>query len=392
MGVLTRMEGNMALLVDANVNDALVGEAVLQARVDDARDAIRDLRPAVALKAIIRLEAEFWGGASDFAKFRVLINKSVALYALDDVRAAASTAIDALAFAPRDSRGIVFAAQGYHLLGRDEIAREMLAELLEREPGNEDALAVRIAVAFDEPGVEDPYWLTPEPQAAGWNVILSAARWNRHRGRWPSAIAEFRRALETQPDRLEVITEVATAILEDLFRGRAALFIHRMTAQQVDDFRLATALLEKAWLAAKKSEVVTVHVSTAANLSTAYRFLTEWDKARLLIDEGLVLQPGNPTLLQQRTLIAAATGEHETTIKLLDRIGSADPEAVLMRSDALSALRRGPEALAALEMFPPGSSPRLRIAAAGARVKLLVSLGRDEEALNVATAWRRRVP
>lgn len=392
MAVLTTMGAQLTSLVGASVNDALIGEAVLQARVDDARDAIREHKPTSALRAIDKLEAEYWKDASDFAKFRCLVNKSVALYSLDRVEDAAATAIAAQSYAPRDSRAIVYAAQGHYLLGRNKLSGEMLDELLEREPGNEDALALKIAVAFDDPNVEDPYSLVPQRRATGWNVALSAARWYRHRGIWPLAILEFKRALAEQPDRLEVIAEVATAILEDLLRGRFALFIHRMTTKQVEDIRLATDLLERAWSIVNKSEVVASYIHTAVNLVTSYRIQGDWNKARSLVDEALVLQPGSLGLLQQRALIAAATDEHEIVIRVLDRLGSSDPEARLMRSDALAALHRVSEALATLQDFPSGCSDRLRVAAAGSRVKLLVSMGSLDEAYRAAAIGAEDLP
>jgi tetratricopeptide (TPR) repeat protein len=392
MGTLAGIGAQLASLVDSSVNDVLIGEAILQARVDDARDAIREHKPLSALRAIEKLEAAHWGNASDLAKFRALVNKSVALYSLDRVEEAARSAISALAYAPRDARAIVYAAQGHYLRGRNELSREMLDELLEREPANEDAVALRIAVAFDEPDVEDPYRFTARCNAAGWNVTLSAARWYRHRGRWSLAIVEFKRALAVQPDRLEVIAEVATAILENLFRGRSALFMHRMSTTQAEDFKLATDLLERAWATAKKSELVGAYIPTAANLATVYRFQVEWDKARLLIEEALVLQPGNLTLLQQMAMVAAAIGDHKLTIRVLDQIGSKDPEAMLMRSSALEALHLMPEALAALEAFPSDCNARLRIAAAGARIKLLVSMNMREKAFSVAVTGADEFP
>ena len=360
-------------------------EMVLHARIDDLRTLLQEHQPKTALRRLEQLIIECWEGASSFARFRLLANKAGALFNLGRNEDAAHACLAALPFAPADARAIEYAAQGHFLLGDIEKSRNMLDELLSREPANEDALAMRIAVSVDEDAVRDPYWKVVQPAAVGWNVILSAARWYRHRGMHEEGIAAFRKALEAQPDRLEVMAEAAFYTLEHLFRDKAAVFAHRLAPSQLDELRSAVEVLGRVWDVVKHSEMCDSYLWSLLNLCSALRYIGRVDDAKTRLAEAVALAPHDRSLLRQKALLEAVTGKHEELLRTLDAIGSSDAEACLMRSDALDALRRPLEALAALDGVTEASSTRLRVAAAGSRVRLLVSLGREAEALTIAT-------
>ena len=360
-------------------------ETVLHVRIDDLRTLLQEGQPRTALRRLEQLIVECFEGASNFARFRLLANKASALFNLGHNEEAAQACLEAQPFAPNDSRAIVYASQGHFLLGDTDKSRNMLDELLSREPGNEDALVMRIAVSVDEDAVHDPYWKVADPAAVGWNVVLSAARWYRHRGMHQEGIAAFRRVLAAQGDRPEVMAEAASYTLERLLRDKAAVFAHRLDPSQLGDVRWAVDLLERVWDRVKHSEMRDTYLWSFLNLCSALRYLDRLDDAKARIAEAIALVPQDRALLQQRALLEAADGQHEHLLGTLDAVGLADAVACLMRSDALEALKRPKEALAALDSVPEASNTRLRVAAAGSRVRLLVSLDREAEALAFAT-------
>ena len=133
-------------------------EIVVHVRIDDLRTLLQENQPRTALRRLDQLVVECWEGASNFARFRLLANKAAALFNLGRNEDAAHACLEALPFAPNDTRAIVYASQGHFLLGDTDKSRSMLDELLSREPDNDDALAARIAVSVDEDAVRDPYW------------------------------------------------------------------------------------------------------------------------------------------------------------------------------------------------------------------------------------------
>lgn len=360
-------------------------ETVLHARIDDLRTLLQENQPKTALRRLERLAFECWDGASNFARFRLLANKAAALFNLGRNDDAAHACLEALPFAPSDARAIVYASQGHFLLGDTDKSRSMLDELLSREPNNDDALAMRIAISIDEDAVRNPYWKAVDPTTVGWNVVLSAARWYRHRGMHEEGAAAFRRVLSVQPDNLEVMAETASYTLEILFRNKAAIFAHKLDLSQMDALCSAIDLLAKVWNGVKHSEIRDNYLWSLLNMCNALCYVGRDDDAKACIDEAVSFTPHDRSLLKRKALLEAATGQHEQLLRTLDVIGSSDPEACLMRSDALEALRRPVEALAALDGVIEASSLRLRVAAAGSRVRLLVSLGRDSEALSTAS-------
>ncbi len=360
-------------------------ETVLHARIDDLRTLLQENQPKTALRRLEQLIVECFEGASNFARFRLLANKASALFNLGRNEEAAHACLAALPFAPNDSRAIVYASQGHFLLGDTDKSRNMLDELLSREPGNDDALAMRIAVSVNEDAVHDPYWRVADPASVGWNVVLSAARWYRHRGMYQEGIAAFRRVLSAQRGRPEVVAEAASYTLEHLLRDKAAVFAHRLDPSQLDDVRWAVDLLGRVWDDVKHSEMRDSYLWSLLNLCSGLRYLDRMDDAKTRIAEAIALAPQDRALLQQRALLEAATGQHEQVLRTLDTVGFSDATACLMRAESLEALQRPKEALAALDGVPEASGTRLRVAVAGSRVRLLVSLGRDAEALTIAT-------
>jgi tetratricopeptide (TPR) repeat protein len=310
-------------------------EAVLHARMDDARNLIRDYQPNTAFRQIERLIVEYWENSSDFAKFRLLANKAAALFNLGKYNDAARISLEALPYAPADSRAIVLAAQGHVVLGEIDKARSLLDDLLSKESNDDDALALRIATSIDEKTVTDPFWKMSVPDAAGWNVVLSAARWYIHRGRHEEGIAAFKKALAQQPERPEVMAETASATLELLFRDKAAMIGHRFTPEQFDELQAATKLLEKAWDSVKNSEIRETFIWAVLNLCSALRYLDRTNDLKIRIAEAVAVSPGDRAVLQHKALLESAIGEREQLLRTLDAMGTDDTEACLMRSDAL---------------------------------------------------------
>ena len=277
---------------------ANASETVLHARIDDLRTLLQENQPKTALRRLEQLVVECWEGASNFARFRLLANKASALFNLGRNDDAAHACLEALPFAPNDARAIVYASQGHFLLGDTDKSRRMLDELLIREPGNDDALAMRIAVSVDEDAVRNPYWKAIDSAAVGWNVVLSVARWYRHRGMHEEAIAAFRRVLSAKPDSLEVMAETASYTLEVLFRDRTAIFAHRLDASQLDELRWAVDLLGKVWDRVKHSEIRDSYLWSLLNMCNALSYIGRVDDAKTRVAEAIALAPHDRTLLE----------------------------------------------------------------------------------------------
>jgi tetratricopeptide (TPR) repeat protein len=361
-------------------------EVVLHARIDDARASTNEGEPASALRQLDRLIAAHWAEASEVGRFRLLANKAAALFALGRNEEGAQLSMDAYGHAPSDPRAVVFAAQAHLFRGEAERARGMLDPLLQADPANSDAQALRIAASVDEAAVTDPFWIVPNRESAASNVILSAARWLRSRGRHDESMEAFRAALRSNPDQPEVLADAASCTLENLFRDRAAVFAHRLDAAQQASLLQAVDQLRVAWGKVKTTQVGSTYLWAFSNLINALRYLDLLQEASDLLTEADALLPQRPELLQPRILVEAALGRHAEVLTLLDRLGSDDSEARVMRSDALDALGRHAEALAALDGIADTATPRLLMAAAGSRVKLLVALGRKDEAGTVSDA------
>ena len=131
----------------------------------------------------------------------------------------------------------------------------MLDPLLQADPANSDAQALRIVASVDEAAVTDPFWIVPDRESAASNVMLSAARWLQSRGRHDESMEAFRAALRSNPDQPEVLADAASCTLENLFRDRAAVFAHRLDAAQQASLLQAVDQLRVAWGKVKLTQV-----------------------------------------------------------------------------------------------------------------------------------------
>jgi cellulose synthase operon protein C len=360
-------------------------EVTLQARLNDLCFFIQEHQPKTALKYVERLIEEYWNTVlSPYTRFRLLVNKAIILVNLGHSEEGARTFIEAFSFAPNDPKAIICAAQGHFILGNIEESRRMLDGLLVQQPENNDALTLRIAVSVEEEAVKDPFLIVQNQDTVNWKVCMSAGRWYYDRGSLNDAMAMFKRALMMQPNRLDVMAEVAAYTLKDLFKIEVNILVHHMDTEQRTEFLWAVDLLDRVWDTVKSTEVHNFFLWIPYNLCIAQRYLSNLDKAYERVDEGLSFAPDNCDLLYQKSLIEAAMGKHEELLKTLDRRNANDPEVCVMRSHALMEMGRHSEASAVLDKFPDNSTQRLQIEAVRLRVRLLVMQRREEEAFQVA--------
>lgn len=155
---------------------------------------------------------------------------------------------------PRDDPAFVVAelgrAEALHDAGKADVAVEALTQLAKQFPDTRvvhyrlgDMLRsldrhAEASVAYDR-AVE----LTGEPQQSDWPLFFSRGITRERTDRWPEAEADFRLALELQPDQPQVLNYLGYSMVElDINLDEALDMIQRAVAARPDDGYITDSL------------------------------------------------------------------------------------------------------------------------------------------------------
>ena len=134
-------------------------------------------------------------------------------------------AVAAFAAVPPDSPGFVIAeigrAEALHRLDEAEAAREVLERLAESNPQFAivhmtlgDLLRREREFAAATPAYDAALDLLGTPQPQHWAIYFSRAITHEREGRWPEAEADFRMALQLNPDQPHVLNYLGYSLVE----------------------------------------------------------------------------------------------------------------------------------------------------------------------------------
>lgn len=261
------------------------------------------------------------------------------------------------------------------LLGVTEpaAAERLLAEVLQREPGNADA-AARLSAAAQSGG----------PRAAPARAALEAAQ--------AAAPGEPGLALRLA-DLLVRVGEPARAVtVLDAEPLRARTGIAELAVARAEARAAADRLPEA--LDASRSALAEFPNSVAARRQLAGLLARSGDPraAEAVIQEGLRTRPGDPGL--QTSLIALVQQARgiDAALGAADRLAAqqaAQPAASTLRGDLLMSAQRREEAVRA---YAAAHEARPSAALAQRQALVLRELNRPEEASAVLRAWLQREP
>jgi tetratricopeptide (TPR) repeat protein len=241
------------------------------------------------------------------------------------------------------------------LLSRDDPAQILLRLEAQEALGRDAAAEEDLARASELLGPADPH------------LLVYQARAEARRGRWPEAVATFRRAVESDPYDAAALFGLGRALISAGQREEGLAVLER--------HRALTPLLDRLDFAERSVDLAPLHAPNHAAVGDAERALGRLDAAQAAYARAIELARGEelvPIALRQARLLAEERSNVDGAVSALESAAARFPDARLfVRSgDLLLAAGRPLDAvqrfLRARELRPDDAQIAQRIEAARA--------------------------
>jgi tetratricopeptide (TPR) repeat protein len=369
-----------------------VKDLELSAKIDAARDLLRDGHLTASIKLMETITAQAWDGASDRAKFRLLSNLGAAHYKLGHFEEAVGLFMRAREWGHNDPMVLVNVALAHLLRKEDDQARTMANEALSLDPTNSSAATLRILAALNEEGVTDPFSVLPDGYTPDAETIATAGRWYLHHGNHAEARTLLERSFELDPTATRTMFDLAVSRVGDILTTPAALHGKRLSPDQWAEVDKAIELLSKAWDACRGLDDAITIVENVTNLTSLLRFRERFDEAEERVNQARTIAPDNPEIQLQNVHILSARGRHAEAAVLLAKLAKSDPKLALLQADALAATGRFNEALTVNEALSDLPDEKDRRIASIQRINFLMRLEHLDDALAIAQDLTTQYP
>ena len=390
----TQVQGLSSNHSNVSIPEAVAAER--QPEIDNARDLLRQRRPAAALELLEKLKQRIWTDASSSTRFRILTNIGAAKLALNREHEAAMLLLEAFQYNPEEEKAISNRALAHFLLGEVEEAARYAKKTLEQNPANIDAYVVLVSISADVETLQDiivnvPEYLRETPQIA--QAISEIARQRR----------DFEQAIkwgETSVSRAQdgvanYQAALARILVDQISNDRSAMLTQQLDDSRKERLKRAVELFTEAWNSVDNTEMRTVETDWIIWKSTALDLLGEYSAAIEALNTAIQIEPDYPVLYMKRALLALKQGDYHGSIGFLETIQSAPetPEAPILLANILLVTERLEEAITKLNDFLM-TDPKtpLREEANRLLIKVYVASGDLDKAREISGAMRESSP
>ena len=390
----TQVQGLSSSHANVSITEAVATER--QPEIDNARDLLKQHRPAAALELLEKLKQQIWTDASSNTRFRILTNMGAAKLALAREHEAAILLLEAFQYNPEEEKAVSNRALAHFLLGEVEEAARYAKKTLEQNPANIDAYVVLVSISADAEMLQDiianvPEYLRETPQIA--QAISEIAR---QRKNFEQAIKWGETSVNRAQDGVaNYEAELARILVEQVTNDRSAMFTQQLDDSHKEQLKRAVELFTEAWNSVDNTEMRTIQTDWIIWKSTALELLEEYAAAIEAINTALQIEPDYPVLYMKRALLALKQRDYYGSIGFLETIQSAPetPEAPILLANILLVVERLEEAITILNDFlMTDSEALLREEANRLLIKVYVARGDFDKAQEVCTAMLESSP
>ena len=348
----THVQGHSSNHANVSIPEAVAAER--EPEIDNARDLLKQRRPAAALELLEKLKQRIWTDASSSTRFRILTNMGAAKLALNREHEAAMLLLEAFQYNPEEEKAISNRALAHFLLGEVVEAARYAKKTLEQNPANIDAYVVLVSISADVETLQDiianvPEYLRETPQIA--QAISEIAR---QRKDFEQAIKWGETSVSQAQDGVaNYQAALARILVEQISNDRSAMLTQQLDDSHKEGMKRAVELFTEAWNSIENTEMRTVETDWIIWKSTALDLLGEYSAAIEALNTAIQIEPDYPVLYMKRALLALKQGDYHGSIGYLETIQSAPetPEAPILLANILLVVERLEEAITKLNEF-----------------------------------------
>jgi tetratricopeptide (TPR) repeat protein len=292
-------------------------------RITSGVTFINQGKPKEALDYFNDLKNKLWPNAEPAHKFRLLSNIGMANLALDQTASAAASFLEALQYNRDDEKAIANAAIGYMLQREHEKAEEFVQTVLQKNPANCTAYAIRVQIAPRDEALETVINLVPTQYRSKAEVAAALGLAALNRKSYDQAKEWFQAAINSGSGYLSNIKVfLSIALLEPIFKNKdfVLLLAGQITADQEIALEQAVEILTEVLGGDYPKNLHSGTLVALVNRSGAFRFLNRIDEAIRDVDIALTIQPHDPQLIKQRALLSYDKNEKSQAITYLKKI------------------------------------------------------------------------
>ncbi len=141
---LAAFSEQMSYLISSITASGAGSQKVYQIAIDQANALLDQFKPKTALAQLEALRKDAWEGADQITKWKILTNIAAAKFQLNEDKEAARLFIEAAQYNRDDEKALCNLALAYLLLNNLSKAEQYIDTVLQKNPANERAYALKV--------------------------------------------------------------------------------------------------------------------------------------------------------------------------------------------------------------------------------------------------------
>lgn len=320
--------------LEKNINEIKAGfESEYQFQLESLRENIKENNPTEALKRIVNLKSRIWEKSSSSVKYALLSIEASANLMLNRYQDAGKLLIEAFRYSDIE-KAIVNAAYGYFLLGECPTSKELVLEILKKNPNNARASSILVQMFTSEEEIDDISDYLKETQYVAYAIGNFFSKIEK----FGEAIKWLKIAIDNEEEAiLEMRPFLASILLDTILSESKKIHEFQLSENDKNTFKNVIDLITVSWNSISDSNLHKIHVHWIVNRGIAKHLLGNLEGSKDDINDAFKLNPSDSRVIYFKALMELEHDEIEKAIYLLEDIVSdkSIPEALLLYFDLL---------------------------------------------------------
>ena len=296
-------------------------QKVYQIAIDQANALLDQFKPKTALTQLQALRKDAWDGADQVTKWKILTNIGAAKFQLNEDEEAARLFIEAAQYNKDDEKALCNLALAYLLLDNLSKAEQYIDIVLQKNPANERAYALKVRfLSLRNEDFDSIVEQIPEEFRNLQEIASALGDAAGKYGNLQKCQYWFEIAYKSKDPSPGVAIAYATSMLLSIAEDKLVLITGKVTINQNTQLENMIAIYTDAYTKIADSEHLAFKLECVFNRGVAWRLVGNYEKAAKDFDLASELEPENDKYVFHRAELALVSGKKDVAISLLENI------------------------------------------------------------------------
>lgn len=316
----------------------------------EIKKLVDEFNSTLALQELEKIKDSVFSSGTENAKYRHLTFTAICKLRGDNYEEASTLFLKALPYSPNSANALANAAYGAYLANDFVTANKYIEQAKIANPKEPYVYSTLVGIAPKGQPFEQILADVPQEMMQTERVALALGFAALHRDKINEAVKFFERGHEINPNDIEVIGALGSALLEQLYQVKDSLVTGQVNTTLDKALKRIGDLLQKAWDSVRSTDLNQQRFSWAINLAQVRRQQNRHNDAKDLLNEALGLSPNDNDAHKLSAIVAYELDDLKGAIAHTKQVSEEkSPEKPLLLAQYHSSNNEPAEAIVSLK-------------------------------------------